>query len=534
MPALQINKSKRTILLSAAIVLGLTTCALLLAWFGNDFTSIGNWLSYGCVLSCGLLLFWGTWRIIVHEHPPAWLISLTFGAIALRLILGCFWMEALPVAGYGSNVEKAGYVMKDAYTRDNGAWKLAKSQKPLWAAFTQDITGDQYGGLMFISAAVYRLSGARYHHPLLIVTLTAFFSSLALLFSWGFAKQAWGRAAASVTAWIVALYPEAVLLGSAQMREPFVVTFAALAFYGLIYYLHESRRSGLAWVFAALIGAALFSPPLAAMLCAALLFLALAVEFSQDSAKTLTRRRGFWIVLAVVILLITAGIWLGWAQIAPPGIGNIFDLVGWWARRAAVYQSYLSHAASGWLQREFNKLPVFLHIPVLVLYGVIRPFLPATLVAYRTPLWYGISIWRSLGWTVMLLSLVYASLRAFLDNKSNGKYLTKAVCVIVWSGILIASVRGGGDDWDNARYRLLFLTLQAGLMGWVWGYGSWRISTGLRRALISSGIFFLWFMPWYIRRYHGMYWDVISIFHTIGLALASVVLFLLWDWARAE
>jgi len=295
-----------------------------------------------------------------------------------------------------------------------------------------------------------------------------------------------------------------------------------------------SRRSGLIWIFVALIGAGLFSPPLAALLCISLLCLALVIKTSQGSLKNLMRRRELWIALAVVIIVIAVGIWLTWAEIAPRGIRNVFDMLGWWARRAALYQSYLSQAASGWLQREFNKLPGFLHIPMLVLYGVLRPFLPATLVAYRLPLWYGISIWRSLGWAVMLLSLIYATVYAFLVKRQERTSLTKAICLIAWIGIFIASIRGGGDDWDNARYRLLLLTLQAGLAGWVWARTSWQNSVGLRRALIGAGIFFLWFMPWYIRRYHGMYWDVISIFHTIGLALASVVLYLLWDWARVE
>lgn len=524
----------RTLLTAFLILFGLTACAFFLAWVGNGFVSPANWISYAGVLLCGATLYWAAWRIIACENPPSWLAFLTLAAVVLRLGLGCLWQQILPRAGYGSNVEKAGYVMKDAYTRDSGAWKLAKSDKPLWAAFTQDMTGDQYGGLMFLSAAVYRLSGGRYHHPLLIVVLTAIFSSLALLFSWAFVKQAWGSAAATAAVWIVALYPEAVLLGSSQMREPFVVTFVALGFFGLISYFRASRRSGLIWVCAALIGAGLFSPPLAALLCAALLILALAFEFSQRSFKDVTHRGDFWLVLAIVILLIAVGIWLGWAQIAPRGTKNIFDLVGWWTRRAAVYQSYLSQAASGWLQREFNKLPTFLHIPVLIFYGALRPFLPATLVAYRVPVWYVISVWRSVGWAVMLLSITYATILAFLGKKEKNRNLSIAMCGVVWAGILIASLRGGGDDWDNPRYRLLFLTLQAGLAGWAWARTAWRNSFGMRRALIGTGIFFLWFMPWYIRRYHGMPWDVISIFHTIGLALASVALYLLWDWARVE
>ena len=233
--------------------------------------------------------------------------------------------------------------------------------------------------------------------------------------------------------------------------------------------------------------------------------------------------------------MIAAGVWLFWTQIAPRGTNNIFDLVGWWAKRAAVYQSYLSQAASGWLQREFNKLPTFMHIPVLILYGALRPFLPATLVAYRVPamVWDFCMAFAGLGGHAAF-PLSTRRFRSFWIKKEKSRNLSILVCVVIWAGILIASMRGGGDDWDNPRYRLLFLTLQAGLAGWVWTRSAWRNSVGLRRALIGSSLFFLWFMPWYIRRYHGMPWGVVSIFHTIGLALASVVLYILWDWARIE
>ena len=42
-----------------------------------------------------------------------------------------------------------------------------------------------------------------------------------------------------IAAWGIAIYPEAVLLGSSQMRESFTITLVVMAFYGLVHYWQE-------------------------------------------------------------------------------------------------------------------------------------------------------------------------------------------------------------------------------------------------------------------------------------------------------
>ena len=56
-------------------------------------------------------------------------------------------------------------------------------------------------------------------------------SALAVPFTWGFARRI-DDEVAKWAAWGMALYPEAILLGSSQMREALMMTFAAVAFYG--------------------------------------------------------------------------------------------------------------------------------------------------------------------------------------------------------------------------------------------------------------------------------------------------------------
>ena len=92
------------------------------------------------------------------------LALLLVGAALLRLALGVLWYTSLPSAGYASPAELRGYVMADAYDRDRGAFELARSEKPLWRAFQGSYhRADQYGGLLFFSAWLYRYAGRR--HP---------------------------------------------------------------------------------------------------------------------------------------------------------------------------------------------------------------------------------------------------------------------------------------------------------------------------------------------------------------------------------
>ncbi len=67
----------------------------------------------------------------------------------------------------------------------------------------------------------------------MIVELAAAVGALAVVFTWAFSGMLFGARAGVFAAWTVALYPEAVLLGASQMREPFIITGLAMAFFGL-------------------------------------------------------------------------------------------------------------------------------------------------------------------------------------------------------------------------------------------------------------------------------------------------------------
>ncbi|MEW5871976.1 MAG: hypothetical protein AB1894_22090 [Chloroflexota bacterium] len=499
-----------------------------------NFSGLASFVSISLLTSAVVL---GIWWLLRSEQPPRWLGWLLVIAVVLRLGAGVLWFVAAPIWGHGSPAEQGGYIMGDASERDQAAWRLARSGKPLWVAFQPDARGyraaDQYGGLLFISAVVYRYLGGPAHLPLLMVIITAAFSSLAVLFTWAFSRRIWGERVAWLAAWLLALYPEAILLGSSQMREAFTVTLTVVSFYGLSKYHQERTLRNLAWVFLPLLLYLTFSPPFAALLMLMLALAALSLFGSQ--LKDLMRLRWFWLAIITLVAFGLLGSWLTLNQLAPRQMSNPLELLSWWLRRSAELQAGMSKHASGWLQLILKNTPEWSHLLILMAYGVMQPFLPAALiVGSQAPLWPPIVMWRSLGWTLLLGMLIYAPTLA-LRRKSaeRSRSFTNMISALIWIGILVAAFRSGGDMWDNPRYRTAFAGLQVALVAWAWLEQRRAPDPWLRRAIISLCTILAWFIPWYLRRYTSFAWPVVDLFKTLGLGVATAFLFMLWDWNRS-
>jgi len=189
--------------------------------------------------------------------------------------------------------------------------------------------------------------------------------------------------------------------------------------------------------------------------------------------------------------------------------------------------------SSGWVQKIFRLTPEWTHIWLLLGYGVVQPFFPAALIATGNPLWRIIGVWRALGWTTLLFLLAYAPIRVL--RCSRNRWLSVGISLIAWLGILLSAYRGGGDQWDNPRYRLMFVVLQSALAGWVWNEQRHQPDPWLKRFFIGAGFIIAWLIPWYVRRYYPQIsWAVVDVFKTIGLGMVSAVLFWIWEWARSE
>jgi hypothetical protein len=265
----------------------------------------------------------------------------------------------------------------------------------------------------------------------------------------------------------------------------------------------------------------------AVLLIAALILAALALDKGR-----LLRNWRVWVLFLALILVVLFVISVFGDQIAPDSSNNPLTLIRLWLRQSARWQAHITQHASGWVDKILLNTPEWMHVYLIVAYGAVRPFFPAAVFATGAPLWRVIAIWRSIGWAIVLPFLLYAPIRILRTKK--WWTFTNAINWIVWITILVASYRGGGDQHDNPRYRVVFICLQAVILAWVWVEQRQRSDPWLRRIVIGVGWVILWFVPWYLRRYTPLSWPIQDVFKTLGLGLASAVLYWLWDWARME
>ncbi len=512
------------------VVISLILLSLFLAWSSSRFSNVDSWASFLILVFLSGGILYGCWLLVKADSSlvlPGWLGWLIVGGVVLRILASVLWYTGLPNWGYGSPVEQSGYIMADAYTRDTAAWELASSSEPLLSAFGSFRNVDQYGGMLFLSASIYRFIGGFSHQPLQVVLLAATISSLAILFTWAFARRLQDGKVALLAAWIVALFPDAVILGSSQMREAFLMTLVAATLYGLVRYIQERSLPGMIWVFTALILMLPFSPPIAGIFLVMFVILAL----SMDGLGVFRQPR-FWLIIGGIAIVAVIGIWLAWERIAPEGINNPLALVSWWFRESARWQAYFVKRSSPLIRRIFNTTPDWVNTPILLGYGILQPFLPGALLDQGFPIWKGIAIWRAIGWTLLLPFLLVAPF--VLWNVKDKRRMTIGLFAAVWMGILIAAFRSGGDLWDNPRYRVVFISLQAVLAAWVWVVQSSSKNPWLKRAIIGLGIILLWFIPWYLQRSGVLYWPINNVFVTLAFGIITVLIVYagLYLWGR--
>ncbi len=178
---------------------------------------------------------------------------------------------------------------------------------------------------------------------------------------------------------------------------------------------------------------------------------------------------------------------------------------------------------SDWTRRLLNATPEWAHLPFFTVYGLIRPFLPAALIDRGLPIWRSIAIWRGLGWIVVLPFLLYAPVAAI--RRTGWRSLPTYLSVLVWITALLASYRGTGDQWDNPRYRAVFLVAQVALAGWAWVNAKEIGSPWLKRTFVLVGVSILLFTLWYGFRYSLL--PYFSVLHAVGVVAAFIVIFLL-------
>ncbi len=467
------------------------------------------------------------WKEVAGRDTPRTL-AVAFGlALALRLGVGIGLTHALPVYGYDRELQQAGFVFQDAWLRDNDAWALGRSDRPLSNAFLQPQESDQYGGLLWISAAIYRFLSGGFHQPLMVVLLTATIGTLAVLFTWAFASMEFGSRIGSTAGWVVALYPDFVLLSSSQMREPFIVAGLALSLYGYAQIGIGSLRKGAFGLLAGALLALLVSPPsaLGILFVAGLGWL---WEGRSGGGRAYRALPGF-AVLALIAAILTG---LTWSAVQGATGDHPLGPIGRWLTEGAQFQLRLLESSSGWVQKLFEATPEWAHMPLATAYGLTRPLLPAAL-ADRTgaALWQAIEIWRAVGWFAVLPVLLYAPVAAM--RGVSWRDLSVYLSLLFWAVAVLASYRAAGDDWDNPRYRTALLPVMATVIGWAWWHARGTKSPWLGRSCVVVWGAGLIFTHWFVGRYYGT--PRLSLESTLSAMVGCAVLYLgglAWSDAR--
>jgi hypothetical protein len=439
-------------------------------------------------------------------------------AFLLRFGLGLFAYFALPNVGYGSAPEQAGYLFLDAYTRDAQARELALSDQPLSVAFDEKFSSDQYGGLLWLSAFLYRFVN---DNPLVMVFLAALVGSLGGMFVFLAARHLFDEKIALLAVLIFLFYPDSILFGASQMREPFLMTFIAMAFYGLVSVAQVGnlRRQindlpHWLWIVVAIAGMLFISPGIALVTIVAL---AGWLFFGGQGRRIPWQAAAVAAGLFIVALVALAA---SWDSLVAVKSGGILGIVGDWARETAKWNAGVLKRSSGIVQLLFETLPGGLAMPFVAVYGILQPVLPAAVIEPGNPFWQALGILRALGWYLLMPFAAYAPFSAWTLPDGQRQKQTAWLAILVWAWILIAAVRGGGDQWDNPRYRVILLAIMAILAAqafyalktrWFW------------RILWVEGIILLVFTHWYAWRYLGIGYNL-GIRNSLAIALGASIL----------
>ncbi len=454
-----------------------------------------GWLGFSFLFLLSFLLLTLSTKWADGGKTLAWIVVLAF---SLRFIGGVVTYLALPVYGYVDDEDQsAGFAYTDAHRRDDQAWGLANSEQPILDAFNKKFAYDQYGGLLAFSAFVYRYLSPDAHRPLMMVLLSALMSALALPFLWKAVLREWGLKVAVAAGWVYALYPESVLLGGSAMREPYLWAFSAFALWGFVSFINQDakRLDSKIWLAIGVGGMLLVSPIVA---LATLVIFAGWVYFTKGRGRV-----SWWLVFAVAVVFL-AGLFLLSSALdrnGELGGGTPIGIINNFMREAVKWDVYQLERGSGWVQKLFDEMPEWMRLPFVTAYGILQPVLPAAFVEPTKLIWRIIAILRALGWYTMLPALILSVGASAGQGVERKRRLFLWLSFIVWAWVILTALRGGGDAWDNPRYRSILFVWQAILAGnvWVW----WRESQNawVTRVIAMEFVFLTFFGQWYANRY---------------------------------
>jgi hypothetical protein len=178
------------------------------------------------------------------------------------------------------------------------------------------------------------------------------------------------------------------------------------------------------------------------------------------------------------------------------------SVVNDWLQYSVRWNVYQIERESGWVQKLFDEMPEGLRLPFVVTYGILQPVLPATLIVPTLPIWKVIYILRALGWYALLPLMILSFVTGSTSILEGRRSLFVWLALLAWTWILLAALRGGGDQWDNPRYRTILFMWHALVAGVVWVWWRETRNSWMIRIIACEAVFMLIFTQWYASRYY--------------------------------
>jgi hypothetical protein len=226
----------------------------------------------------------------------------------------------------------------------------------------------------------------------------------------------------------------------------------------------------------------------------------------------------------VFVLVFAAGLLFLSASLNRSGqfdAASPFHVINDWLKLTVKWDAYQLERDSGWIQKLFDEMPEWMRLPFVAVYGILQPVLPAALVAPTVPIWKAIYILRALGWYMLLPALIMSFGAGAGDGSKKKRNVILWLSLLIWTWILLAALRGGGDTWDNPRYRTILFVWEAMLAGYVWVWWRETRNVWFMRVVLCEAAFLLVFTQWYASRY--FHWG-----GQLPFAVMVTLIFVLW------
>ena len=455
--------------LAGALVIGLAVAVF------SPGSFLTGWLGAGVISLIVLFALLKIWRGLGAGRAIGIIMLVT---LVIRIAFGIFSYAALPIWGYDTPTQNAGFLYSDAQGRDFDAFDIAQRKSPLYTVFTNLEVTDQYGGMIFLSALVYRTLSPDVSRPLLISLLAAFAMAAGVAFLFVAIRSRWSKKIAVWAGWIFALYPDGILVGSSQMREPFLIGLACVAFWAILQWREKPLRAAIVFALAMAVTCP-FSIP-SGLVISAILATIFLLDWTLQQQHTKKRIAGFS-VLALVAFGSLVGGWM-------------------WLRETLYFDTFTTISSSGWITSLIEQFGEQWKIPFVTIYGLTQPLLPAAIFEPSIPFWVTIAIIRGLAWYAALPPLLYGFF-AMWKKKEENNWLIRLLYTIFFLWVIVSSARAGGDLWDNPRYRFILLPFMALIIAWAVEHFRKTRSSWLWRWAAVIGVFLLFFTNFYANRY---------------------------------